>query len=533
MYILPTKSRHIRTATAAMLLAGVAVVPASAQSVSWKTVANSSTVIPLSGGKTFSSFGQPSINNLCRITFRGRSTGPSQPTRGVYSADDCTSKTPKIRKVLAAGDTVPAPNNLDAPFNEFPAFPRIDLRTNLIATRGQSQPVWSYILPDTTETRIGTAGIYVQKDTAAPLTGVNQLGVLPEFSHMAVPGFPGVKFDQFPGSPSAFDKKFAAFKGNFTDGSTSRTGVYFRNVLDGPKPVVKIADTTTVIPGTSITFGSTAPPSAADGAIAFSGSDNEDNPTAGGLYLARRDSPTALQVLARIGGPVPDITPAVTFNRFGEGLSYDGSFLGFWGAWGSETRTVRLHCPTDGNDSIVEACETQCPDTDADGHYCERTVPLNQGIFVRDSKGRTRLVARAGDAQLFKDFLFWTFSGRPPGTGGGDENDFEPPRWRSSAFVSVSPNDGKPAVAFKGLTNIDKVGIFLRKDPKSSIAPLVLVGDDARLVDPAAPAGATVSAIGLEREGFRNCNLAINASFLNTTTSESWAGVYLGRKACK
>ena len=46
-------------------------------------------------------------------------------------------------------------------------------------------------------------------------------------------------------------------------------------------------------------------------------------------------------------------------------------------------------------------------------------------------------------------------------------------------------------------------------------------------IDPQAPAGSVVSAVGLERDGFRGRNLALSISMLNAATSESWAGIYL------
>jgi hypothetical protein len=180
------------------------------------------------------------------------------------------------------------------------------------------------------------------------------------------------------------------------------------------------------------------------------------------------------------------------------------------------------------------------------GNYCTRQVPVRQGIFVSDKNGDLRRVALANRRpETFKDFLFWVFSGRPPGAGAGDEGDAaEPPRWRSSAFVAVSPsapvqelaNEGspsRPSVVFKGTHSDSREGLFIRQRLSSkSIKPLILVGADAADVDPGAPAGSAVTAVGVERDGFRNCHLVVNTSFLNESTSESWAGIYLERNAC-
>ncbi len=148
--------------------------------------------------------------------------------------------------------------------------------------------------------------------------------------------------------------------------------------------------------------------------------------------------------------------------------------------------------------------------------------------------GSLRVIARAGAGQPFKDFLFWTFSGRPPGVGGGDSEDtFEPPRWRSSAFASVTRNGSNVATAFKAVQADDTVGIFVKPTLARAVVPVMLVGSDATVVDASAPAGSKVSAIGLERDGLRRCVLAVNASFLNSDTSASWAGVYTRTKVCR
>lgn len=517
----------------AAILTSTVLSSAAAHAGDWTTAVNSATKIPGGGGKLFSSFGQPSINDRCVLVFRGRTTGPSEPVRGVYAANPCLSR--PVSKVAAAGDLVPSPNNNDAPFTEFPAFPRIESGFNFVATRGQSEPVWTYTLEDLSETKVGTSGIYAGLLTSDLITGASQLGAVPDFSQFEVPGFPGVKFDQFPGAASPFDSKGITFKGNFTDGTTGRTGVYMRYIYrkDGLANVRRIADTTMNIPGTSTPFGSTAPPSAAKSSMVFTGLDIEEAPTMGGIYRSVLPPNGSLETMAEIGQTVPVATTIPqTFTQFGEGLSYDGSNLGFWGAWGSDTRTVTLHCPADGNTDIIAECQKQCPDVDEIGNYCTKEVPVHQGIFVRTSDGKLNLIARAGVKVDYQDFLFWVFSGRPPGTGPAEAEDSEPPRWRASAFVAISPNGTTYATAFKALKHNGEVGIYKRRKPTSQIESVAWVSELASRIDTAAPEGSRVSAVGLERDGFRNCKLAMNASFLNETTSESWAGVYVDQDAC-
>jgi len=525
----PSRARKAfrHAAVDAFIIASMSI-GSSAWAGDWTTIANSSTAIPSSNGKLFSSFGQPSLNNKCAIAFRGRSSGGGEPARGVYTGSGC--KPGALQIGAAQGSIVPAPNNLAATFNEFPAFPRLDLRNNLLVTRGQSQPVWKYTLSDGTDTRVGTSGVYAGLLGSSLRTGASLLGAVPGFGYFAVPGRPGVRFDQFPGAPTVFDGNKIAFKGNFTDG-ISKTGVFVRNIYinGGTSEGVRIADSDTLIPGTSTMFGSTAPPSAADHTVVFAGFDNEETPTLGGIYKATAPF-YRLQPVVTIGKTSPD-NPSLAFTKYGEAISYDGKNIGFWAGLGQNTRTVRLHCPIDGNQAVVDACIEQCPATDSEGHYCEKEVPVEQGIYVSRPNGSLKVIARAGEGQPFKDFLFWTFSGRPPGVGGGDSEDtFEPPRWRSSAFVSVTRN---VTTAFKAIWADDTVGIFVKPTLARPVVPVMMIGADAAAVDAAAPAGSKISAVGLERDGLRRCVLAVNASFLNVDTSETWAGVYTRANVCR
>ena len=59
--------------------------------------------------------------------------------------------------------------------------------------------------------------------------------------------------------------------------------------------------------------------------------------------------------------------------------------------------------------------------------------------------------------------------------------------------------------------------------------PLLRTGDAATSVDPMAPAGASITTLGVERDSLRNGWLAINASMLDAVTGEAWAGVYVAR----
>jgi hypothetical protein len=130
-----------------------------------------------------------------------------------------------IISILDRTTLVPHPNNLDTTFAETPSFPRIDMSSDTIATRGNHQPVWRYFLDDGTETRAGTTGIYTNP-FGDLTTGAAKLGDVPEFSFFEVPEFPGIRFEVFPGAPSVTEGDTIVFKGNYTapDGS-ARTGV--------------------------------------------------------------------------------------------------------------------------------------------------------------------------------------------------------------------------------------------------------------------------------------------------------------------
>lgn len=535
-----------RSVLRALPLAIVTVVAASSVAApppkyefQWWVVVNNGDAVPGTSRK-FNSYNQPSVNANQLVVFRARSRGgqgAGQPEHGVY-ARDMASGSP-VTKILDRNTLVPSPNNRGSKFIEPPSFPRIDIASPTVATRAVHQPVWKVTNADgETIEQLGTTGIYANP-AGDLITGASKLGVVPDFSHFEVPEAPGKGFDMFPGAPAVADRSTIVFKGNYTDaGGVGRTGVYFRHLTGGTSPVVLIANNSeTAIPGSSTVFGSTAPPSAAGGKAVFAGFDNEENPTKGGIYLAPlTGTRPPLATLVRIGGPVPGETRAATFNRLGEGVSFDGRYVGFWGAWGDETRRVRLHCRAEGNRDRLDYCLSLYPEG------VDAVVPLRQGIFVHDTvSGRTHPVATSpGD---FDDFLFWNFSGRVPGTGEGDD-DGEFARWRSSAFVAVSGfvndalADATVHVAFKARTDppagsaaaapVD--GIYLRKAPgQPGLETLAVTGMDGALLDPKAVdglgSGLPVTEVGIERDGFRGRSIVINASMGSEETG--WAGIYL------
>ena len=494
----------------------------SAQS-SWTTVVNNGDYMP-GTLSLFNSYNQPSVNSLGVVAFRARSKGGSgEPVHGIYSRN-MLIRNSTVTRIFDKSTAVPQPNNLDATFIEFPSFPRIDLLTSTVVTRGASQPVWRYTLANGTDTRVGTSAVFAA-ERQGPLVAASQLGPVPGYQYFQVPGAQvGTKFDQFPGAP-AISGNLVVFKGNYTEGGLSKTGVYFRNPLTqrGSAVTQLIANTNTRIPNQpntqNLTFGSTAPPSAALGMMVFAGFDNEDNPSFGGIYLAPIAASPALRTLVGIGDQVPGEPGGTGFNRFGESLGFDGRFVSFWGAWGGETRDLTLTCPTDGNKDLITYCNQQYPN----GYLAK--VPIHQGIFVYDTLTR-RTTPIAKSPSDFDDFLYWTFSGKAPGSEGSQDG--EPARWRSSAFAAAS-GLLRFQVVFKAREGtVD--GIYaVSSTALKSIATLADTTMTGRALDPEAPVGSFISSVGIEREGLRMGWVVITASMLDPLTSESWGGIYVRR----
>lgn len=517
--------------------AGLLAVPLESYGVEalpWAVgiVVNNGTLMP-GESQVFNAYNQPSINGDGLVVFRARGKGgegQGQPPAGIYArqlpALPFGPLSPSL--VAARGSLVPQPNNQDATFIEFPSFPRLDAASSALAFRGQSNPIWR-VSPD--GELLGTSGIYSTLDGAVG-TGVAQLGALPDFAFYGVPGT-SQRFDQFPGAPSPSGDR-VVFKGNWTTASgDSATGVYVRDVRAqaGQAPVLRIADTRSLIPGDPLGrhFGSTAPPSAAGHLAAFLGVDVEEAPTVGGLYLSHLDGdPEALTPLVGIGGLVDTVGPG-GLRQIGEALSLQGRSVAYWGAWGEETFQQQVRCSSDGNQALLAYCREQSPN--GDGVYLMQ-VPVHQGLFITDVDSlATRLVAQTGDQ--FDTFLNWNYSGRPPGVGESEEPDseLELARWRSSAFVALEDR----WLAFKGeqLAPVaDAVmaqvqdGIYLADLQQRDAALLTLLetGQDGGLLDPQA-SGLAITALGLERDGFRLGRLAFVASMANEESS--WAGIYV------
>lgn len=547
-------SRTLLLAAASAAACSIFAVPAAnaATPLQWSTVVNNTMTFP-GDARNFNSYNQPSVNDAGLVVFRARTkggAGAGEPATGILTRDMSSAGNP-IVPIAVRGSAVPQPNNTAATFNEFPSIPRIDAKSSMIATRGQSQPVLEYqngVDQSTgapTTTRSGTSGIYTNPNGAL-ITGMaglgnvsdNPFGANPDLSYFQVPNTaPNTKFDQFPGAPSPTGGNTIVFKGNWSDGGASQTGVYFRDVTadGGTAPVQLIADSQTDIPGFAGThFGSTAPPSAADGRAVFLGLDNEAAPTKGGLYMAdldygkAADTPSVLKTIVAIGGNVLDRAGAV-FTQVGEALSFNGKQVGFWGAWGNkdddgnvvaEMRSVTVSCGGIENAATSGFCNAQDngltfgSGVAGDGLY-SFDVAVNQGFFITDVDTlETRLVAETGGD--FLDFVSWNFSGKIPGEEGEEDGEFA--RWRSASFIA---SDGWNA-AFKASRLGGGSGLYHLYD--GELSTIAETGMDGGFLDSDAM-GLAITSIGLERDSYRNGRLAINASM--TDGENSMAGIYI------
>lgn len=546
------KKSMFRASAVAAAVAGVCWVSAASAGpvFQWATVVNNADAVPTTDpSKNFNSYNQPSINDAGLVVFRARSQGGQGgqgPATGIFTRDMATPGNP-IVPVAMRGDVIPDPNNVTKPgpatFNEFPSFPRIDANSGTLAFRGQSTPSWVSIV-NGAETRSGTSGLYATPGAGTLITGIRNI-IPNDFPQFLVPNQPvPTKFDQFPGAPSP-DGNIITFKGNWTDSAgASQTGVYFRNMV-GSSPVVEVARRGDAIPANAIPpgyipdslhtgkFDSTSPPSAAGGKMVFTGLDYETAPKAGGIFMANLDANNLnLTTVAGFNTAVPK-NGTNTLSAFGEGLSFDGRYVGFWGGWGTETFARQVSCAADGNADVIAACNAQdIYDGEQDGIYTF-DVLKNQGIFLADTLlNKLFLVAQTGS--LYDDFLFWNFSGNA-GQGGGEESeDEEGARWRSSAFMAIDGND----VVFKAAQDyVDgefgktggTSGLFGALDVSDAFSDvdlftIIKTGMDGGLLDPMA-AGIDIVSLGIERDGFRNGRLVINASMAEGELG--WAGIYV------
>lgn len=415
----------------------------------------------------FNSFNAPAIDANGNVVFRGRGSGP-QGSSGVQGIYITTVANPESILRIADRSTV-VPGSDSATFNSFPSFPRIE--NGQVIFRGVSEPV----APELE----GNAGVYVGTATGLTTAADRQSMVPPENL---------LFFDQYPGAPDIATisrlgrvQSVAVFKGNASveeapteEAATETTGVYFRSMTRN-SPIVMIADTMTAIPGSETLFGSTAPPSAHGNLVVFVGSDNEDMPTIGGIYVAditAKDVPGSVRPLVEIGDAIPDGGGA-SFARFNETLSFDGRTVAFFGS-----------------DDVAP----------------QENPSALQGIYTVDV--RSGVVSKIVDTNtnvpdLAEPFPSFLFESSP--MGGEQEGVLKFP-----AFLAIDGSN----VAFLAHAPNDVVGIYLSQQGRTGPRTLKTVLDttnDGGLLDPQL-AGVPVSELSMERDALRGDRLVFTAT---------------------
>ena len=135
----------------------VSPLPSPSVVFDWQIVVNNGVKVPVEGdNRKFNSYNPPSLNVDRLVVFRARTKGGmgGQPVHGVFTRDMAVAETP-VTTIFDRKTAVPQPNNILWPpnnlltrFIEPPSFPRIDMWSDTVASRGNHQPVWSYLLPD-------------------------------------------------------------------------------------------------------------------------------------------------------------------------------------------------------------------------------------------------------------------------------------------------------------------------------------------------------------------------------------------------
>lgn len=105
--------------------------------------------------------------------------------------------------------------------------------SDTVASRGNHAPARAYLLPDQSETRAWTNGIYTRPFSSL-ITGATNVGNAPGLEFFAVPGTNlTLRFEVFPGAPSPTSGATIVFKGNHSApdpnnpaATISKTGVY-------------------------------------------------------------------------------------------------------------------------------------------------------------------------------------------------------------------------------------------------------------------------------------------------------------------
>ena len=169
---------------------------------------------------------------------------------------------------------------------------------------------------------------------------------------------------------------------------------------------------------------------------------------------------------------------------------------------------------------------------------------LDNSTLKAVAKGRTK------DGQ---NFIFWNYSGKPPGAGPSDNQGHdthghrrteesteteaaEPPRWRSSSTVALWKSD---RIAYK-VKDGDVIGIYHWTGGEvNSNTTIVETGEACTLVDDQSPSETLIESVAMERDSYRGGNLVVSVACAEPVVSdgvdveeeeeeiEGWGGIYL------
>lgn len=515
--------------------------------LSWNVMANGTKVLPATT-TPFANFSMASVNSSGLAAFRGQSvvttsdgTGETSSTTGIYTADLANGGT--IARVADISMTVPEPNELTygqtlAKFGGFPSYPNVDASNPFVAFNATHPPVVSLV-----DGKGGSFGLYSNPDgvvatgVGAFVTTLNDV-----YDYFQVPELPGIPFGAFPYSPSAVGGDTLVFKGDYLNGTAVAMGIYYRDVSSSSAAVTRIASTfDSKIPGSTRTFAYFGAPTAVGNDVVFVGYDKKTAPTMGGIMMAPVSALPTITSLVKIGDLVPGSTTD-TFTQFADPVAFDGRYVVFWGAWGTDMISKTLSCSDIQDPAMSSFCSTTVYPTGS----TTVQVPAHQGIFLYDTQAEGAPIALAVTGSGFNNFAYYTFVGSLPeegaptdvggggqGGGGGEtetEVPLEAPGFVLTPNVAVAGQSGSNYTAvFKGNTgSVD--GIYMATGSGLEAAPALTTVLDTTMagskVDYNAPDTTQIKSLDLEHVGMSGTWLTIGSSLYDSATQSTLPGLY-------
>jgi hypothetical protein len=284
--------------------------------------------------------------------------------------------------------------------------------------------------------------------------------------------------------------------GNFVlEGGTASTspGIYYTGSVS--RPLITLADTTTTLPGNTVTFTGfgNLPAISSTGAVAFIGTSTKTSPTSGGIYSDL--GATTLYAVADTNTTLPG--GSTKFTEFdvpaiaGNTLVYGGS---------SATETGLFLQTGSGSPSVIANQSTPVPN--GTGDFTSLAGPSTDGVNVafwgEHSSTSNQGIYALVNGQLVR--IADTTVGAP---GGGTFTGF-----------SSDPGISGDEVIFEAGLSLagSKSGIYLSSD--GVLSKIIETGDTLD--------GRVVSSLNLSDNSFANSSVAFEASF-----TDGSSGVFL------